>query len=554
MPRCFPDEPDFPDDRLAERVVWEHLRDQLPDDAALFHSVNLLERDREHEIDLLVAWPGVGLAAVEVKGGHVRRDAQGWTQESGGHKRKIGSPVVQAQDGRHVLQRYLQKQTSSAGGTRSMHLVAFPFTAVPAGWEAPDIDRSCVVAKGELTDIAARVRRGVEQHGEGHRPLTDVDCDAVIRVLAAELGSQTSLLSDAEEHEKRVDQMTRDQAKVLASFKYHRRLKVIGGAGTGKTWLALEQARRLAKAGERVALVCYSRGLARWFERSTEAWPVKERPAYVGLFHQLPVEWGARPGVDDSADFEERLPRELGELAAQRPKADLFDSVVVDEAQDFGALWWPSLVACLRDQDGGGLYVFMDEAQRVFAREGDAPIDLPPYVLDENIRNTKNIANLFSSLSGEQLRPRGLAGPPVRFVECGDENVVARADDAVCALLDEGFEPGQIALLTTQHRHPEQKSSVELGGWAPYWDAFFAADDVFYGHVLGFKGLERSAVVLAVNGFRDLERAREMLYVGLSRARSLLVVVGRRSVLEEVGGGGVRKRLGKAETWDPPAT
>ena len=91
-----------------------------------------------------------------------------------------------------------------------------------------------------------------------------------------------------------------------------------------------------------------------------------------------------------------------------------------------------------------------------------------------------------------------------------------------------------------------------MGGWASYWDAFFAEEDVFYGHVLGFKGLERSVAVLAVNGFKDVERAREMLYVGLSRGRSLLVVVGERAVLEQVGGGGVRKRLASAQRWEPP--
>lgn len=123
------------------------------------------------------------------------------------------------------------------------------------------------------------------------------------------------------------------------------------------------------------------------------------------------------------------------------------------------------------------------------------------------------------------------------------------ADDAVEALLDEGWAPGQIALLTTQHRHPEQKNAVDVGGWAAYWDAFFAERDVFYGHVLGFKGLERQVVVLAVNGFREPERAKEMLYVGLSRARSLLVLVGPRTLVEEIGGEGVRQRLRSAERW-----
>ena len=131
------------------------------------------------------------------------------------------------------------------------------------------------------------------------------------------------------------------------------------------------------------------------------------------------------------------------------------------------------------------------------------------------------------------------------------EEVVERADDAVDALLDEGWGPGQDVLLTTHHRHPEQRNAVDVGGWDAYWDDFFADADVFYGHVLGFKGLERQVAVLAVNGFKDAERAREMLYVGLSRARTQLVVVGPRALLEQVGGDGVKQRLKAAQAWSP---
>jgi ATP:corrinoid adenosyltransferase len=365
MPRLFPAEPDFAEERRAERAVWEALRDQLPDDAALFHSVALLEGEREQEIDLLVAWPGLGLAAIEVKGGHVTRDGDGWHRESRGSKRKIGSPVLQAQDGKKVLTRYLQQHsTTSAGRARAAHLVALPFTTVPADFSAPDLPRTTVVAKDDLATCADVVRRSIEEHGAGHQPLDEQGLQALVDLLSGQLVGQTSLLSAAEEHEQRVEQMTRDQLKTLENLAYHRRLKVIGGAGTGKTWLALEQARRLAAKGERVTLVCYSRGLARYFERVTATWKRREQPAFVGLFHQLPVEWGAAPATDDSDDFEVRLPRELGELAAARPAAERFDSVVVDEAQDFGELWWPSMLACLADQEQGGLFVFMDEAQR----------------------------------------------------------------------------------------------------------------------------------------------------------------------------------------------
>jgi ATP-dependent exoDNAse (exonuclease V) alpha subunit len=69
--------------------------------------------------------------------------------------------------------------------------------------------------------------------------------------------------------------------------------------------------------------------------------------------------------------------------------------------------------------------------------------------------------------------------------------------------------------------------------------------------VLGFKGLERDVVVLAVNGFREADRARKLLYTGLSRARVQLVVVGPLGEITRLGGEGVRSRLHDAVAWAP---
>lgn len=75
-------------------------------------------------------------------------------------------------------------------------------------------------------------------------------------------------------------------------------------------------------------------------------------------------------------------------------------------------------------------------------------------------------------------------------------------------------------------------------------DLFGDAEQVFYGHVLGFKGLERRAVVLVVNEQHAFERSRERLYVGLSRARDQLVVCGDPEFLRRVGGPELAHRLG----------
>jgi hypothetical protein len=310
---------------------------------------------------------------------------------------------------------------------------------------------------------------------------------------------------------------------------------------------ALEQARRLAKDGKRVALVCYSRGLARFLQLQTQSWP--KHPAFVGTFHRLALTWGAPEGDGDHY-FEAVVPTALHEAALDR--SDRFDAVAVDEAQDFGELWWPAMTACLRSPDQGGVFTFLDEGQRVFERTSAAPVPGQRYPLRRNYRNTKRIAQTFGSLAVEQVRYECREGARVRFVPCEPDRVMSHADDAVDALLDT-WEPKQIALLTTKHRHPAHVQRVEQVGDEAYWEDFFAEDDVFYGTVSGFKGLERTCVVLAVNGFSGQARAKQMLYVGLSRARSQLVVVGDLDEIAPAGERpGVRRRLQDAEVWDPP--
>lgn len=559
MPYLYPSEPLWPDDSGAERAVWEALAAQLPDDAVLFHSLRLQDGPHEHEIDLLVAWPGFGLAVIEVKGGHVTRDVDGWHQSSRDGSRHRIDPVRQAQGARHALQDLLRERGLAAGYARAAHLVALPYQYLPPQWDALDLPRPMAVDRADLErgyGVAERVRTAIAQFGDGSTPLEDGGLEALTDLVEARLMPAVDAIAAAAAHELRLEQLTQNQRSILDLLRHQRRVRIVGAAGSGKTWLALEQARRRARAGDRVALLCYSRGLGHYFERVVSGWPNRDRPAYVGLFHDLPVAWGApEPPADDapmevrSAYYETDLPEALGRLAEQRPAGDLFDSVVVDEAQDFGEVWWPALTRCLRDPDDGGLFVFMDDDQALFPRDGRPPIALPPFVLEENLRSTRQIAQTFGALTATRVQPRGLDGAPVRVVDVPHADAVDAADDAVVALLEEGWDPGHVALLTTGSRHPEQRNTIEVAGYDEYWSDFFAATDVFYGHVLNFKGLERSVVVLTINGFQNAERARSMLYTGMSRAKSLLVVVGPRAEIERIGGEGVRRRLEKAEPW-----
>jgi superfamily I DNA and RNA helicase len=232
-------------------------------------------------------------------------------------------------------------------------------------------------------------------------------------------------------------------------------------------------------------------------------------------------------------------------LAGALAPGQRFDSIVVDEAQDFADSWWAPLVGALRDEEGGGLYAYSDEGQRVFARFGRLPMPLVPLVLDHNLRNTKQILAAFAPLSPDRMYARGGDGVAVRFLPAAAPEALGVADDEIVRMLDRGWRPEHVMLLTTGRRHPVQ---IERTGGDDdqegYWQTFWENDDVFYGHVLGCKGLERRAVVLCVNESTLRDRARERLYVGMSRATDELVVVGDPDLIREIGGDTVARQLG----------
>ena len=185
--------------------------------------------------------------------------------------------------------------------------------------------------------------------------------------------------------------------------------------------------------GQRVALVCYSHGLASYLERITATWPRNHQPAYVGEFHDLGKKWGAPAGPDESLRndqtvqfWEHDLPLQMADLAAELEPGHRFDSIVVDEAQDFADAWWDPLLAALKDDETGGIYVFSDEGQRVFNRHGSPPVPLVPLILDHNLRNTRQIANAFQPLVDHPMRFLGGEGPAVTFVPCSRDEAHGR--------------------------------------------------------------------------------------------------------------------------------
>ncbi len=549
-PITIPDEP-----RLGtptERKVFGLLVEQLGAGDVVIAGQRVTDHDKDHEIDFVVLIESAGIVCIEVKGGEVWHDGSTWLQRNrrSGHAKTI-DPVRQVRQARYALRSFVEADPRwTQARPRWNHVVVLPNSELPQDFALPECPRWMVIDRTEVGDLAAKLR-AVALTQKTHLPLLS---HTAIDQLRSALGGrglpQRDVVARALENEDAADVLTEQQAVVLSAIQLLPRVEIRGGAGSGKTFMAVEQARRLAAAGKRVALICYSHGLASYLRRITADWARRTQPGYVGEFHSLGIAWGAPAGPDEnertrqtSQFFEHDLPATMLQLAATLPEGQRFDAIVIDEAQDFADSWWEPVLAALRDPEAGGLYVFIDEGQRVFDRQGTPPVPLVPLILDQNIRNTRQIADAFSPLVDHPMRFLGGDGPEVRFVACTADDALEAGDDQVDRLLEEGWRPEDVALLTTGSRHPEQQAR-QAGGNKAYWDSFWDAEQVFYGHVLGFKGLERRAIVLVVNDRYALERARERLYVGLSRARDQLVVCADPAFVAEYGGADLARRLG----------
>ena len=533
----------------AERRVYQALLEQLQPNDRVIPGQRVTDHLKDHEVDFVVAIEGAGIVCLEVKGGEVWHDGETWWQRGRGHEHKI-EPVRQAREACYSLRDFIEKDDRwTQGRLRWDHVVVLPNAEVADDFALPECPRWKVVDRGDLPNLVDKLKYVLVQQELDRPLLTQLGIEQLSTALSGRGLPQRSVVARALANQDAADALTEHQAVILDAIQLLNRVEIRGGAGSGKTFLAVEQARRLSAKGQRVALVCYSHGLASYLERITGNWKRQHQPGYIGEFHDLGKLWGAPEGPDEALRnddtvrfWEHDLPLQMADLAAQLEPGQHFDSIVVDEAQDFADAWWDPLLAALKDDEAGGIYLFSDEGQRVFNRFGSPPVPLVPLILDHNLRNTRQIANAFQPLVDHPMRFLGGEGPAVRFVACAREDAIAAGDDEVEKLLGEVWRPEDVALLTTGTRHPEQKER-QAGGTAAYWDSFWDAEQVFYDHVLGFKGLERRAVVLVVNEESAFERSRERLYVGLSRARDQLVVCGDPDFIREVGGQDLARRL-----------
>lgn len=536
MPRNFPPKPDYSQPGLsAEKAVWEALQD-LPDDAVVFAQTRVLDRYRiTREADFVVAWPSVGLAIIEVKGGYVYSlNGEWFSQDTANRVHEIKDPMQQASRVGYALADFAVGQAIE--WPQWTPLVVLPATPLPRWFTAPDSRPEQWIGTQHLRDLPDRLYAAL--HDDLTSEVFDgYSVEAVVRLLERDLpkpvGRDLAALGEAH-----ADLITRDQYAILRALRTNNRIVVTGGPGTGKTWLAMEHARAETMRGARAAVLCFNRALATSLRAEAATWPPEQRPAFVGTFHRLALDWTGIAVPTPLLDgFWDGLAGRLADAAAARDEADRFDLVVVDEGQDYREAWWPVVASVLADPVDGPLVAFRDDEQALYGKQ-EMPWPATEVQLTENVRNTQQIAAALAALPGAAGSCRGLDGPPPKLEAAPADSVLEVADQVVAALVGSGdWRSGDIALLTTWGRHPEQIRLHEQLGPEGYSQLLAERNQLAVSTVMSFKGLERPVVVLAVNGFRDPDLAADVLRVGISRPTHRLIVVADPHQLRRAAGG-----------------
>ncbi|HEV2067890.1 MAG TPA: ATP-binding domain-containing protein, partial [Thermomicrobiales bacterium] len=304
---------------------------------------------------------------------------------------------------------------------------------------------------------------------------------------------------------------------------------------------SMEKARRRANEGFDVLLTCYNKRLAGWMRTSLEHDPgVASGRIRVNHYHELADQLCRQAGhplifpetpAELNEFFQSTMPEALFAAIPDIPAR--FDAIVVDEGQDFADTWWITLDGLLRDSDNGVFYIFHDEEQRLYQRQGRFPFDALPIELTHNLRNTRQIHDQVVRYHHGEVTPvaDGPDGQKPEVVKLkGDDRIEDVLAGVVLRLVtQQGIQPPDIAVLT-----PRSQARSALPEGFPVgdslrltWENGTTDSSVRVSTIHSYKGLESPVVVLAeTDGLRSHHLGDALTYVALSRAKHHLIVVG----------------------------
>ncbi|RTY35398.1 DUF2075 domain-containing protein [Chlorobium phaeovibrioides] len=506
----------------AEKKLFEQLRSSgLDSDHVVFHSLNLSKHRYKHwaEADFVIVSPR-GVLVIEVKGGRVSYSNGIWTYTDryGQENKSDEGPFIQAKEARYALGQLLPDKVGSMLTERisfgwgvafpdvnfDVHSVEFPDDIIfdTGGYKA-----------GSIGNWIKSVQLFWQKQNGRERPLDSQDIQRIIEALRPEFDRVPPLSRRAGMALDSVIELTDDQYRYLDQLLAQRHNIVEGGAGSGKSFLAVEAAKRLSAEDLNVLFLCRSPVFARF---------IADKLQKAGT---------------DVVNWDQLLER------IDRKTLRPFDILIVDEGQDFLDLGCLNVIDSIipGGLDKGKWLFFMDRNNQGSIYRNYDPDALEylksagiPFPLYDNCRNTKPIAVHTMLYTGGDIgrsRIRG-EGLPVN-----DSTVYHSREELISAIeaqLEKWADHDQIKTSEITILSPVDRKSSAIAGISNRWARkLFNIDEnngekwpetsLPFSTVKNFKGLENRFIMLIdLDRLPDGAEGSATLYVAMTRANAYL--------------------------------
>ena len=543
----------------GEREIFRRLKDDPEtSDWIVLHSFDVAEHVTSiaGEIDFVAIVPGKGVLCVEVKGCTSLRRHDGLWYYGKAPSPDARGPFKQASTAMHSIRTRLAKKRPDLAKVPFWSAVFFPyveFSEESEEWHRWQVIDSRAFRSGSigtlLSNVLDKARSFLQTRASARwfNPKSNEpeiqQCLQIAEILRPDFEYFESAGSRSGRLERELTSYTAEQYGALDAMEANPRVVFVGPAGTGKTLLALEAARRGASAGRKVLFLCFNRLLGKWLE---------EQLSFTGAnvvartIHQQMLTVSQTKVVEnpDQTYWGGKLPElAIETLLEDADETDQFDELVVDEAQDIlRREYLDFLDLSLKGGLASGQWRFFGdfEKQAIYSA-ANLPLNefietrcnfAPVYDLRINCRNTPRVVELVHLLGGLDppygriLRPDDGLEPEINYY-ADDLKQNSFLLDSIEILGNEGFSNKDIVVLSPR---ADATCAASKAYAHPLSGPFRPVEGpqggyIRYCSIHAFKGLESPAVIVTDIDRLNASSSTALFYVAVTRALQRLIIL-----------------------------